>query len=193
MGRIVKVVIARHGKTGKAAVDAARMLVETGKEDCIAASNLLSEITFQTAISSTAVRAIETTWLLLGNTPPREIITLKELYEHPDEDGRARCDKLFVELGYAPLSKYLEKEDGKILLEIGKNGKNAVQNAIGPFYENTLIVSHAVIVNALGLSLFPDSPQVERIMLNHSFLEAGMVEIEVEVYSQEVVGAKVIN
>ncbi len=187
----VKVVLARHGRTGKAAVDAARMLTDEGKEQCVSASKLLKG-DFQ-VVSSTAVRAIETAWLLLGQNAPREIITLKELFEHPLAEGREKCNKLFGELGYAPLSRYIEREDGKILLEIGDCAKKAVRNTLGFFDKNTMIVSHAVIINAVGLRMFPRSPQVERVMLEHNFPEAGMVEIEIETHSQEVVGIRIIN
>ena len=104
---IFDVAFIRHGNTQAASVDIERVLSERGRLQCEAAASgymrHLDAPLAPLALSSPAVRALETGRLLLGEDGPPPIIPLSQLY---DDLLQPSSSAMFSRCGYAPLIDY---------------------------------------------------------------------------------------
>ena len=187
-GKTVVVIFARHSIATKVASKLRTLTVE-GILKCIAARHLLAEIVAAgiKVFCSNALRALQTAQVLIGDCP-REITAVPEMFEHPEAEISKACEQLFAKYGLKNLKTYIETGEAEALLKYGSSAADALKKAIdGKFDTDTLIVSHAPLLNAMGYNnMFLKCAKFQEIMLTHSFSEAQMLKVTVDVETQNV-------
>lgn len=166
-----RVLLLRHGNTGKAAVDAARQLTDKGKAQCLRLSERYASKFrgIEQCFSSSALRALETARLVTGS---HDIVTLDPLYFEPRTEAMRATDK---ELGYAPLSAYSKHADFY---------EPWVQRAASSVREawkgesSILLVGHHSYISLLARRLLVDEWVKSQSGDNKIFVETGCSLIE---------------
>ena len=150
-----RILLVRHGNTGKAEVDADRRLTDKGKGQCAAFQEHYSAKLQSVAncVCSPVTRTWETAELLFAQRDDIAVAPIEELYF-----GRPgfRSDVMVAaekKLGYAPVSAYLRECPG--VYEAGAlEMASALARAADGFAEgDVLVVSHAVYISHLALAL----------------------------------------
>jgi broad specificity phosphatase PhoE len=101
------------------------------------------------------------------------IFIMPALYGYDPEDHPslfAKTNEAFAKLKYAPYKDYLAHEHGNVFVECGQKMWEAVREIIGDA-GRTLVVSHAVIMNAMGIAAIGDNPGVARVLEELAFEE----------------------
>lgn len=87
---------------------------------------------------------------IVSGKPQSAIFPINEMYPWPDTDDGAVIDRVFNELGYAPLSAYLSHKDARVFLHHGSDTWSALQNEIGDATGDFGVFGHAVLLPAMG-------------------------------------------
>ena len=182
----------RHGNAGPAKTDFLRNLSQKGIEQVDAAGKLLEHLENPLFISSDAPRAIDTA-RIIQRGKKFEVVPMHALYEHHDPRVVADCEELWKQLSYGSLEDYLRLEKGAALDTFGHAAAEAVLEILGARFERDVVfVGHAATNNAFGKHLFEFSDEISDLMMTHKFGEAGIVEIIVDIESQDVDSTRVL-
>ncbi len=163
----------RHGNTTKDPIDANRVLTDLGREQAMNAGFKLKGITFGAVFCSSAQRTVQTATNMLGDE--LDIVQVPELFELPDAEGRAVCNAMFKQLGYASLRDYYKHGDAETLHRFGQVAGAAIKSDA----PNTLVVAHAVLINCLVHEMFTDE-QVRNLMLDTNLKECDIVRVQID-------------
>uniref|UniRef100_A0A0G4FBG1 Uncharacterized protein n=1 Tax=Chromera velia CCMP2878 TaxID=1169474 RepID=A0A0G4FBG1_9ALVE len=167
-----KFLLVRHGNTEKVAVDSDRKLTEKGEQQCASfRTKYAAELSrVKICVASSVVRTMDSAWRLVGMSseteknseiavpvaPQRqsgvEVKPLDELYFIRPGFQTPAMKYADVQLGYAPVQKYMELVPGAY--EPGaRQMLEAVMNAVDSTEGDVLIVGHAIHLSYLGLAL----------------------------------------
>lgn len=173
-------VFTRHANTDKNPVDTERTLTEKGRAQAVALKEKLNGVKFDSAICSSARRAQETILLVLGDNSGIPYNCMDVLYQLPDEAGRTSCGVMFKELGYASLREYLKHAEAETLHRFGQCAGASIAELLGESVsgKNVLVVSHAILINAIVYHMFP-TEDVRNAALDANLGECGTIEVTV--------------
>lgn len=141
----------RHGKADRAASDFDRVLGEAGRDQAAECRMRLESPEFDVVFSSPAPRAIATAAIVSGK-PESAIFPINQMYPWPDTDDGAVIDRVFNDLGYAPLSAYLSEPDGQVVSRYGNLVWSVLRDTIGNVEGKVLVSGHAVLSPSIGVA-----------------------------------------
>lgn len=136
----------RHAKADPAKIDSQRMLSEKGREQAAALREKLGAPVFDLVLASSAQRTMSTAAIVAG-CEEGQVFPVDLMYPDPEKPEGKPLDKLFNELGYAPLTTYFTHLGGYLVRQHGKEVWKLLQGMIGDA-ENVLVVGHAVLLPA---------------------------------------------
>lgn len=175
----------RHAHTNKkteGGQDIARTLSETGKQQAVALeAKLARSYSINQVITSTAERTIATASIVLRSIRGQRFDSdsIPSLYTLPNKDEAALLDKMFAELGHAPLAKYVEHAHAEVIHKLARGAREDILAILGDIIDEqeVLIMGHAIVQNALILQMFPPNPDITEIAMKHVLGECGMIEV----------------
>ena len=177
-----RILIVRHGNTGKSSVDEERQITEMGKKQaaafCVQYGPLLKSVKF--AFCSPVARTTSTARLILG----REATPVHELYfGHIVTEAHRAVDR---ELGYAPVQSYLEKA-AALYAGPAESMAKALDAAASQLVQgpgDVLVVGHAMYMSLLTLEILkavqasPATPAGTQVVLQTNVGEVEGFEIQ---------------
>jgi phosphohistidine phosphatase SixA len=173
----------RHGNAAPAAEgqhDHYRQLTEKGDLQArMLAENIGHD--FDVVIASPTARTQRTAMFVRGN-PEEGIYTLDSLVTLPDPEGKAILERMYAELGHAPVTAYTQHADAGTLIRFAKNAAKEITEILMRkcvTHTDVLIVGHGVLTNAIIGEMFPTS-EVQMLMLQTQLGECGCIRVQVD-------------
>lgn len=178
-----RLVFVRHANTDKATPDEARQLTDIGRQQAFRTGQKTGRI-FSKVITSSVLRTQQTA-RLIASDDDLSLTSLDILYRTPGDVDWAILNKMFAELGNAPLSAYHLREDWHVLQEFGKAAAEAILAEVADLENGSdiLIVSHAVLTPAFVHELFaganPAEQSVRDTVYETVLGECGFIEVTI--------------
>jgi len=178
-----RLVFVRHANTDKATPDEARQLTETGRHQAFKTGQKTGRI-FSKVITSSVPRTQQTA-RLIASDDDLTLTPLDILYRTPGDEAWTILNKMFAELGNAPLSAYHAHEYWHVLQEFGKVAAEAILAEVADLENGSdiLVVSHAVLTPAFVYELFaganPAEQNVRDTVYETVLGECGFIEVTI--------------